>query len=91
MRTAAATETCFGLDTLLLQSLIGEATGRDALAPAGRPIRQRRWCRRRWLLRPASDSHARLQVTANRAASKHLGVSGNYGKLSLASTRRMNA
>ena len=50
------------------------------LAGACRPIRQRRGCRRRWLLRRASDSHARLQVTANRAVSKHLGVSGDYGK-----------
>ena len=48
--------------------------------PPFRPIQQRRGCRRRWLLRRASDSHARLQVTTNRAASKHLGVSGNYGK-----------
>ena len=40
-----------------------------------RPIRQRRRCRRSWLLRQASDSQVRLQVTANRAASKHIAVS----------------
>ena len=33
--------------------------------------------RRRWLLRRLSDSYGRLQATANRAASKHLDVSGN--------------
>jgi hypothetical protein len=42
VRTAAAAETCSGLDALLLQSLIGGASGRDALAPAGRPWRKPR-------------------------------------------------
>ena len=37
VRTAAATDTCSGLDALLLQSLLAGASGRDALAPAGRP------------------------------------------------------
>lgn len=45
------------------------------LAGACRPIRQRRRCRRWWLLRQASDSRVRLQVAANRAASKHIAVS----------------
>lgn len=36
-----------------------------------RPSHQRRGRRRRWLLRHASGSHVRLQVSVNRAASKH--------------------
>ena len=35
VRTAAAPETCSGVDALLLRLLIGGATGRDAQAPAG--------------------------------------------------------
>jgi hypothetical protein len=34
---------------------------------------------RRWLLRHASDSQVRLQVTADRAASEHIGGSRNRG------------
>jgi hypothetical protein len=45
-----------------------------ARVPRFVPIRQRRRCRRRWLLRKASDSQVRLQATANRAASEHAGV-----------------
>jgi hypothetical protein len=37
VRAVAAPETCSGLDALLLQCLIGAASGDDALAPAGRP------------------------------------------------------
>ena len=36
VRTAAAPDTCSGLDALLLQLLLGGASGRNALAPAGR-------------------------------------------------------
>jgi len=35
------------------------------------------WCRRWRLLRGASDGRVRLQVPANRAASKRLGLPGN--------------
>ncbi len=38
--TAAATDTCSGLEALLLQSLFAGASDRDALAPAGRPDQQ---------------------------------------------------
>ncbi len=44
-----------------------------------RPIRQRRRSRHRWLLPQASGSQARLQVPANRPASKHIGVSRDHG------------
>lgn len=40
VRTAAASETCFGLEVLLLQCLVGAASVYDALAPAGRPQRE---------------------------------------------------
>jgi len=73
-------ETCSCVGALLLQSLFGGVSRHDALAPAGRPIRQRRGCRSRWLLRRESDSQVRLQVTANPAASKHIVASRNHGK-----------
>jgi hypothetical protein len=38
VQTAAAPETCFRLDALLLQCLVGAASVHHALAPAGRPI-----------------------------------------------------
>jgi hypothetical protein len=47
---------------------------------AGRPIQKRRGYRRGWLLRHASNSELRLQVSADRAASKHLSVSRNRGQ-----------
>jgi hypothetical protein len=37
-------------------------------------------CRRRWLLRHATDSQVRLQVAAHRVASKHFGDSCSRGK-----------
>ena len=45
-----------------------------------RPVQQRRGRRRPSLLRHPSDSQVRLQVTADRAASKHIGSSRNHGK-----------
>ena len=39
VQTAAATDTCSGLDALLLQSRFAGASGCDALARAGRPKR----------------------------------------------------
>lgn len=41
VQTAAATDTCSGLNALLLQSLFAGASGRDGLAPAGRPTGKR--------------------------------------------------
>jgi hypothetical protein len=46
VRTAATTDTCSGPDALLLQSQFAGVSGRDALAPAGRPERapgRNRW------------------------------------------------
>lgn len=54
-----------------------QAAGETA---AFRPEHQRRVHRRRRLLRQASDSQARLQVTADRAASKHFGDTCTRGK-----------
>jgi len=41
VRTAGATDTCSGLDALLMQSLFAGVSGRDALPPAGRQQRVR--------------------------------------------------
>ena len=57
----------------------GSAGPRDE-TPGPRPLRQRGGRRRRWLLRHASGSPVRLHVTADRAASKHIGDSRNPGK-----------
>ena len=59
-----------------------EATKRDRRRRCCeiRPFPQRRWGRCGSLLRRASDSQVRLQVTADRAASKHVGDSRNRGK-----------
>jgi hypothetical protein len=61
---------------------------RDSDETAGpRPIQQRRG-RRRWGLLPhASDSQGRLQLAADRAASKRFGDSRNRGKAGLGARR----
>ena len=51
----------------------------DDETTARRPLRKRGRRRRGWLVRHASESQARLQVVADRAASKHTGDSHNRG------------
>jgi hypothetical protein len=69
-----------GVDRTAAQSWLCESPAvADAVALAARPEHQRREPRRRWLLRRASDSQMRLQVTAG-TASKHFARSRNRGK-----------
>ena len=75
---------------LLLRRLEADAVGgpHSRFVAVPRRSEHQRRGRRRWrLLRHASDSQIRLQVTADRVASKHFGRTRNRGKGGPASSR----